>query len=331
MFYLELEADYETFYNAIRQYAEILGKEGLEKYRQLVDAELEKLPPTEKQTINDSLRRRNLTQMKETLVEVTGTWEDLVETIAQDLSLSHDYVRIAELYQQNKQLDQAIEWIQRGLHDCQNWPDSQKDFQIRSFESHLMKLYQEKGQFDEVLAIAWKHFSHSPSLQLYQTLKEKACKAGNWEYWQQQAIAYIEKAIAQLQTNPKSPPYEIQNKSSLLVQIYLQEGEIERAWQQAQKDGCDSHLWMELAAKKEKDAPEDALSVYLPRIEPLIKQTHNEAYNQAITLLFKIEEIMTRLNREKEFTEDLNQLQITYKRKRNFIKFSQNRGLMENK
>lgn len=107
---------------------------------------------------------------------------------------------------------------------------------------------------------------------------------------------------------------------SELVQIFLWEGEVEVAWREAKEGGCSNELWLELAAGREEDHPEDALSIYEARIEPLIQQTNNKAYKEAYELLLKVRSLMRRLGREQEFDEYLEVLRAEYKRKRNFMK-----------
>ena len=116
--------------------------------------------------------------------------------------------------------------------------------------------------------------------------------------------------------------------NSLLVEIFLWEGDVDQAWQEAQQGGCSHSLWMRLAALRATNHPEDALTVYSNQIEPLLDQTNNDAYHQAIDLLQKIKELMVRLDRAADFESSLAQLQVKYKRKRNFIKFLKHSGLV---
>lgn len=95
---------------------------------------------------------------------------------------------------------------------------------------------------------------------------------------------------------------------------------MEAAWREAKEGGCSNDLWLELAAGREEDHPEDALSVYEVRIEPLIEWTNNKAYQEAYELLLKVRTLMQRLGREQEFDEYLELLRAEYKRKRNFMK-----------
>jgi uncharacterized Zn finger protein len=77
---------------------------------------------------------------------------------------------------------------------------------------------------------------------------------------------------------------------------------------------------MKLAALREQDHPQDALSIYRERIAPLVEMTNNAAYEQAVELLCKIRKTLDRLGREAEFDDYLVALRVEFKRKRNFIK-----------
>jgi uncharacterized Zn finger protein len=115
------------------------------------------------------------------------------------------------------------------------------------------------------------------------------------------------------------------------VKILLWEKDAEAAWREARDGGCSSDLWLELAARREKDHPEDALPIYLGRIEPTLAQKHNEAYKDAVGLLRKIGGLMARLGRGEEFVGYLASIRADHKPKRNFMKlldqaFSGNRA-----
>jgi uncharacterized Zn finger protein len=110
----------------------------------------------------------------------------------------------------------------------------------------------------------------------------------------------------------------VENRS-LLVEIFLWEGEDELAWQEAQAGGCSKQLWLKLAERRQQTHPEDALPIYEREIEPLIQETNNTAYANAVSFLQKVHQLMVRLDRQAEFNALVAHLRQTYKAKRNFI------------
>jgi len=100
----------------------------------------------------------------------------------------------------------------------------------------------------------------------------------------------------------------------------LWEKDVDVAWVEAKAGGCTHDLWLELAAKREKDHPEDALTVYQAQVEPTLNRKNNDAYREAIGLLRKARALLVRLEREKEFGDYLAALRLAHKPKRNFMK-----------
>jgi uncharacterized Zn finger protein len=104
------------------------------------------------------------------------------------------------------------------------------------------------------------------------------------------------------------------------VEIFLWEKSHDEAWQEATAGGCSQHLWLQLADAVAKDHPDRSLPIYQELIAPTLARTNNAAYDEAIKLLGKMRQAMTRLDRATEFDDYLAALRVEYKRKRNFIK-----------
>ena len=106
---------------------------------------------------------------------------------------------------------------------------------------------------------------------------------------------------------------------SLLVEIFLWEAEDDLAWQEAQAGGCSQQLWLKLAERSQLTHPAEALPIFQQEIEPLIQQTHNTAYANAVSFLQKVHDLMIRLDQQTEFDALIAHLRQTYKANRNFI------------
>ena len=227
------------------------------------------------------------------------------------------------LYQDAGQIDKAVAWVEQGLDA---FKDDKFTGQLGDF---LIATYEQQNRFEEAMAIVWQDFSRQPSLHLYRKLKQQADKTHAWSQWRDQALTHIK------QVSDKTPKSSQQRRLgqmgqigySLLVEIFLWEEEIEQAWQAAKSGGCSSRLWMQLADLRIDHHPEDALFVYQSAVEPLINQTDNAAYRQAVELIIKVKDIMTRLDRVADFETFVAQLSKTYRRKRNFIKFLRQAGI----
>ncbi|NEP19718.1 MAG: hypothetical protein F6J97_22985 [Leptolyngbya sp. SIO4C1] len=321
LFHLELNSGFGFFHSALETYANLLGDEGLESYQQLVDTAWKTLAETDlEEHSRFNYRRSQLRRMQEALVAKTGSLEDLVATIAEDLSRPSRYLQIAQLYQEARQTDNAIAWAERGL---EAFRDHYRTGQLGDF---LITAYEQQSRFDDAIAVVWQDFARQPSLPLYQRLKQQAEKAHDWPEWRAQALSHVRQWVDRSQQAATSPYARLDH--SLLVEIFLSEGETEPAWQAAQTGGCHPRLWMQLADIRADDHPEESLAVYQPAIEPLINQTKNDAYREAVDLLIKVEDLMVALDRVDEFDQFVDNLSTTYKRKRNFIKYLQQAELI---
>jgi len=315
LFHLELESGFGFFTNALATYADILGDEGRAAYRQLVDAEWQKLPAISRQNNpHFDYRHHKLRRMKESLVAAMGDLDELVAVMAQDLSQPSRYLQIAQLYDNAGQIEEAIHWAEDGLEAFQ-------DSYTGQLGDFLVAAYEQQGRYEEAIDIVWQDFSRSPSLHLYQKLQQQAEKADAWDDWREEALALIRDKL-QDPDNQRTYSYRYgQTGYSLLVEILLWEGDVDQAWREAQQGGCNPTLWQRLAELRAAEHPEDALAVYSDQIEPLINQTNNDAYRHAIELLLKVKTLMVRLDRKAEFEESMARLKAKYRRKRNFIKF----------
>ncbi|HOC91714.1 MAG TPA: SWIM zinc finger family protein [bacterium] len=317
LFEWEMRTEWDTFHYAVDTYAAVLGKKGIETYKQLAGERWSKvsaLKPGE----NNSDRYGNnyrITSIMEKIAEKSGDVEAQVEVKKRDLSHAYSYLQIAELYRKHKKYDKALEWAEAGLAAFPKNADSR----LREF---LADEYHREKRHDEAMNLVWMNFSERPCLSNYQILKSHADKSGLWPQWREKALAFIREDIAKSK-NSRPHFYWRQADHSLLVEIFLWEKKNEDAWVEAQAGGCDMNLWFKLAALREKDHPEDAANVYSAQLYAIVNQKNNDAYKQGVNLIKKIGVLMKGAGKEKEFKAYLEQVRITHKPKRNFMKLLQ--------
>jgi uncharacterized Zn finger protein len=317
LFEWELRTHYDTFYGAAETYAVPLGKKGLAVYQQLAEAEWTKVPELGPGRDDPEKygKRFRITHIMETLARQTGNVETVVAVKKRDLSLAYHYLQIAETYKSARQHDLALEWAERGI---KTFPE-RTDSRLREF---LAEEYHRRKRHDEAMALIWAEFTESPSLEQYKKLKAHAERIGQWEPWREKALDYLRSQIAGAKSERQRNRWPWYHKAdhSELVRIFLWEKDLEGAWREAQEGGCSNDLWLDLAAKREKEHPEDALPIYQGQIDPTLDRKNNEAYRDAIGLLRKVRELMVRLGREAEFTNSLDKVRASHKPKRNFMK-----------
>lgn len=311
LFNMELNSEWDIFYEAAKTYASVLGEAGLGVYRRLADKKWEEMDRAHsKMRRSESNIASNLVHIKETLAELSGDVEELVNIKKHNLSHAYHYLEIAEIYKEAGKKDKALEWAETGIKAFPQRTDSR----LREF---LANEYHRRKRPEEALILIWENFKDNLCLERYQKLKLQAEKTAQWPLWREKAIALIGNDIAT--KNRRDNPWGFPPRHSLLVEIFLWEKNTEAAWQEAKDGDCSKQLWMRLAALREEDYPLDAVDVYKKIIEPTVKQTNNNAYEEAFKLIKKIQAILHRLDKDRAFADYLTELRAKYKAKRNFI------------
>lgn len=318
LFHWELQSDFDVFYGAAVGYAKILGARGMKVYRELAEAEWEKVPArTAKHERSEWGQHFRITHIMESLAQASGDIEQLVAVMSRDLSSAYSYWKIAEVYREARQHDSALIWAEKGL---KAFPES-TDVRLREFAAEE---YHRRRRHDDAMKLMWAEFSERPCLDGFKTLERHAKKAGAWPEWRERALAEIRLRIASAKAKARGgtqPRWmRVDEDHSQLVEIFLYEGNPEEAWREAQAGGCSDNLWLRLAASREKEHPEDAAPVYLKQAETAIAATSNGRYEDSVGLLVKAAAVMKRIDRGTEFVGHLEALRVKYKIKRNFIK-----------
>ena len=318
LFHWELRSDFDVFFGAAGQYAAILGPAGLKTYRELAEAEWEKVPVrTARNERSGSGGHFRITHIMESLAQASGDVEQLVAVLSRDLASAYGYLRIAEVYREARQYDNALLWAEKGLAA---FPE-RTDARLREFAAEE---YHRRRRHDDAMKLMWAEFHERPILETYKTLEKHAKKAGGWQEWRERALAQIRLRIAKAKEKShgqtRSRWFPGDDNNSPLVEIFLYEGDSEEAWREARTGGCSDSLWLRLAVAREKLHPEDAAPVYMRQAEAGVGATSNGRYEESVGLLAKAASVMKRLDRSPEFVQQLEALRMKYKIKRNFIK-----------
>jgi len=94
-------------------------------------------------------------------------------------------------------------------------------------------------------------------------------------------------------------------------------------WKEAKEYGCSNQLWLDLANVREKDHPDDSISIYQSVVESHIEHGN---YDEAFDHLKKIRKLMLASNKGQEFNNYIQRVRTTWKRKRNMMKLLDQAG-----
>ena len=318
LFEFEMQSELEVFYGAAESYAKVLGAKGLKEYRRLAEAEWEKVPQrTAKHELADSGQHFSITHIMESLARASGDVEELAAVMSRDLSYAYSYLKIAEVYREAGQHDQALLWAEKGL---KAFPE-RTDGRLREFAAEE---YHRRRRHDDAMKLIWAEFSERPCLETYRALERHAEKAKARPEWRERALAEIRQRIVKAQETSKGRTQHRwmrpNDDHSQLVEIFLYEGDADAAWHEARLGGCSDGLWLQLAESREEAHPEDAAPIYLKQAEQSVVGVRNSRYDEPVGLLVKAAVVMKRMNRSEEFVRQLESLRQKYKIKRNFIK-----------
>ena len=92
----------------------------------------------------------------ESLAQASGDIEQLVAVMSRDLSSAYSYWKIAEVYREARQHDNALLWAEKGL---KTFPDH-TDGRLREFAAEE---YHRRRRHDDAMKLVWAEFSERPS------------------------------------------------------------------------------------------------------------------------------------------------------------------------
>lgn len=318
LFELELGSSFDACSGAYATYADILGETGCAAFRRLAEAQwatVKPLAPGEDDGERYG-RRFAITSIMKTITQQDGDLEARAAVMARDLSKPYDFLQLADLYRDAGDAGEALDWAERGWRA---FAESDQDGRLRAF---LADAYQERGRRDEAMELMWTGFEADPHLHTYLALQAHARRARAWKVWREKALALVRARIAAA----KAEPDRRGGGHSLLVQIFLHEGDDAAAWREAQDGGCSLGLWLELAKRREATHPDDAVNIYRDHIARLLHNTGDRVYEEAVAYLEKIEVLMKRGKKTDMFAAVVRDLRATHARKRKLMQLLDRKG-----
>ncbi len=310
---------WNIFESAYSAYFDVLGEEGRKHYQKRTEEKWKTLPvlkPKESDPTRCETRAGWLDRLMIQFAQDAGDFDREVEIRKRDLSNDWNFLKLAERYVEEKLLDEALAWVENGLH---HFIDSVPLQRI------CAELYQKTKRPNDALLVWWNLFEASQTLETYQKLITEAGEIRKRTKWQTKAIDSIRKTIAATQTKKQS--YWNQKDNSLLVEVFLWEGDPEQAWIEAKAGGCFVPLWVKLCKKREADFPDQVYPVYMQLAEQIVMRKNNDAYHDAIKQIKCARHLAEECEQPTAFAAMLSKIKMMHKPKRNFMKYLTEAGL----
>lgn len=296
-----LQGDHEVFLDALHDYADVLGEEGLIAYRERVEAAWRALPPAKP---GYQPGRFAVTHLMERLADLEGGTDAVVAIMARDVTSGYDLLRIAQRLCADGRDDEALAWLERGLAEFA--PDGR----LRSLAAECHLRAGRAGAAEELL---WQNFAERPGLAAYIALHEAAADMAPWR---PRALARLGQAPA-ITGRFSERPYLQGSGRSDLVEVLLWEDDVEAAWEAALAGGCRDELWLRLArARATAGHPADAIPILTAAAEQRIAHKDRAAYQVAAQLLVEAGAMFARCDRSEDFRSYLGGLRTAHRPKR---------------
>jgi uncharacterized Zn finger protein len=313
LFAWELESDLDIFDRAAVRYADVLGEAGLDRYRELAEDHWAAVPELRPGDTDPGIygERFRITRIMEALAEQSGDLKQQVAVRSRDLSQSYDFLRVAELCLEHDEPALALEWAERGLAAFPERPDPR----LRAF---VADRYRYAERWRDALELSRLDFADRPSLDAYRQLKADADRLGEWDTRRIAALDLLrERTTPHAHRHDRWAP---RRDRSELVRIFLWEGDDDAAWAEASTGGCSPGLWLDLAARRRRSHPHDALGVYERQVELAIAGRDKRAYQEAVALMDHVRSVLEQLGNGDAFPRYVARVREQHRRKRNLVK-----------
>ncbi len=308
LLHYELEGGLGIFNNAARTYAGILGRSGLAAWRGLLVREWQgTVQSTGADPAAIDHRRFQLQALIERVARDTGDSGALLVVKRADLRGVYDYASLAEALLDAGQIDEAIRTLERAAGKF-TAPE-----ETRVWQDFLVAAYERAGRIDHALELAWERYQTSGELADWWELKSlvQRLRPDDSARWRDRAREHLRGGIRGNSTAASG---------NAEVELLLEEGLPDLAWQAALRAGCRDDLWGRLAAWREAGHPQDAIVVHQRRIVRLLAAPFADARREIPPLLAKVRALFGRLGQPEAFEGYRSSLRSTHGRKRGFLR-----------
>lgn len=189
----------------------------------------------------------------------------------------------------------------------------------RDIRNALTQEQQKLGNHDAALKIAWKEFENSPLCDeafsfLIKTARQAKCSP-----------EYLEKALKLLeekelkQSNQRSYWGHNHSIRSRRIEILLDAGRNEQAWELGKDAHCYEELKLRLAKWRSKKNPTEAGEVCNQLLKKALVPTGDREYEHVIKLLKLYKEYMNMAEKQEQFQQYCQWIRTEYRRRKNLL------------
>lgn len=356
----ELAERYPVVHEALKDRPDLLCR-GAERFWEqertaadwnlLAEKLLERLKPSKSLKGEDNFsrnyRRDRLSNWVIVALENAGRPEEIIPLCEQEAEETGSYIRLVNSLKEAGRWEEAEQWIHRGIKATQNkWPGIANELRTA-----LREMREKANDWLSVAALRAEDVFQQPTLSAFQELQKAAGQAGVWPAVRAAAMHYLEtgelprttKRAAKDRTIPPWPLPETGVMEPIahregpfplietLIDIAIAEKRPDEVirWYDERKPGSIGWGWRgvqddNIAEAVVETYPDRALAIWQKIAEALIAQTQPSAYETAARYLRKVQQVLRKLGREKEWHSYLAQLRQANARKRRLLEILDN-------
>ena len=209
--------------------------------------------------------------------------------------------------------DEVVDWIDRAVADGRvSSQGGGNDYWLTP--SDVAETYRGIGRIDNAIAVLRADFVRQPAVRTYRSLLDFAAtidRAGTERGW---AVDHAR----ELAGGPGA--------GSVLVQLSLSEGDMDAAWEAADRYGA-GWAWQELATQGAGARPVAAADLYRPQLENDLQRPNTRLYPGIAATLATMAELYERGGRSADFALYIAKVRQAYGRRPTLMKALQAKGL----
>lgn len=314
----QMLGEWDTFHEVLPDYAEALGDEGLEAYRQQVEDEwkaLASLGPEHYRCEWSTPRFRVESAMKD-IARHENDFDLLVAVHAKNLSSPSSFLAIAKLFRDIERSEDALTWVEQGIAA---FPEERNDDLL----SLAVELHITLGQCADAERVAWQRFEKSPGCEPFFRLMDVAVHIDRKEVLRKQALDLLWQRVAEEESSEgttRRSRWEKPRRGDI-VSIFLREGNTEAMWDAFCGGKVDVGLWEGVADVRAKTHHEEAIALYKRLLPHRVEGgSRGSYYGEAFAIVKKIQALRMSHKELGIFGDELAEVRLEWKRKRNFMK-----------
>jgi uncharacterized Zn finger protein len=211
--------------------------------------------------------------------------------------------------------EDAVAWIDRAVADGRISSHGDANAYWLSPDD-VAATYQGLGRTEDAVAVLRADFVRQPSVGAYRVLldfaaaNDRADTERTWAFDHARQLAASDRFAA----------------GAVLVQLSLSEGDVEAAWQAADRYGP-GWAWRELADRGAKARPVEAADLYRPQLENDLRHPNTKLYPDIAATLATMAKLYERGGRSSDFASFIAQIRQDYGRRPSLMKALDAKGL----